>query len=227
MISQFFIDGDDLGTPEFITLYNPSSKDVDVSGYAITKGVTARLPKGTFLGRASSLYLTSDSAAGIWEGLFHQVFQWDDGRLSNDGEAIQLEDAHGIVLDYLVYDKDALWPADGFQEYGSFKLIRPGLDNHFPESWEVKAVSQLVTKPAGENHESFSIYPNPARDRVTIIAPGSQAQLIEIYSLTGHKLGEALLDHRGEASISLTGYPPGLLIIKVGLQLEKVVLLKD
>ena len=227
MISQFFINGDDLGTPEFITLYNPSSKEVDVSGYAITKGVTARIPEGTFLGRASFLYLTNDAAAGIWEGLSHQVFQWDDGRLSNDGEAIQLEDAHGIVLDYLVYDKDALWPSNGFIGDGVFKLIRLGLDNHFPESWEVKPVSQLVSKPPGENHESFSLYPNPARDRVTIYAPGSQAQLIEIYSLTGHKLGEDMLDHRGEASISLRGYPPGLLIIKVGLQLEKVVLLKD
>ena len=227
MISQFFINGDDLGTPEFITLYNPSSKEVDVSGYAITKGVTARLPEGTFLGRSSSLYLTNDAAAGIWEGLFHQVYQWDEGKLSNDGEAIQLEDAHGIVLDYLVYDKDALWPADGFQEYGSFKLIRPDLDNHFPESWEVKAVSELVSNPPGENHKSFSIYPNPARDRVSIYAPGSQAHLIEIYNLTGHKLGVAMLDQHGEASISLSGYPPGLLLIKVGNHVEKVVLLKD
>ena len=216
-----------MGTPEFITLYNPSSKDVDVSGYAITKGVTARLPEGTNLGRASSLYLTNDAAAAIWEGLFHKVFQWDDGRLSNDGEAIQLEDAHGIVLDHLVYDKNDLWPANGFLDYGAFKLIRPGLDNHFPESWEVRAVSQLVSNPPREIHKSFSLYPNPARDRVTIYAPGSQAQLIEIYSLTGHKLGEALLDHHGEASISLSAYPPGLLIIKVGMQLEKVVLLKD
>ena len=91
----------------------------------------------------------------------------------------------------------------------------------------MKAVSELVSNPPGENHKSFSIYPNPARDRVSIYAPGSQAQLIEIYNLTGHKLGVAMLDQHGEASISLSGYPPGLLLIKVGNHVEKVVLLKD
>ncbi len=54
MISQFFIDGDDLGIPEFITLYNPSSKKVDVSGFTVTKGITAILPEGTFLGAGST-----------------------------------------------------------------------------------------------------------------------------------------------------------------------------
>ncbi|MFO7670411.1 MAG: CotH kinase family protein [Bacteroidales bacterium] len=227
MISQFFINGDDMGIPEFITLYNPSPGKVDLSGYQVTKGITATLPEGTVLGGRSSLYLTDDVTGDIWEGLFHQVFQWDAGRLSNDGEALQLEDRYGIVLDYLVYNKDGLWPADGFLGDGVFQLIRPGLDNHFPESWEVNPVSQVVSNPETNSFDVFSLFPNPAREMITIRAPGVQNQKIEIYDLAGHKLGEALLDHRGEAIVDLSDYPSGLLIIRAGNRVEKVVLIKD
>ena len=227
MISQFFINGDDLGAPEFIALYNPSSKRVDVSGFKITKGVTATLPEGITLGAGSSLYLTSDATAGIWEGSFYQVFQWDVGKLSNDGEALQLEDRHGIVLDYLVYDINGLWPADGFSGEGAFKLISPVLDNHFPESWEVKEVSLLVSTPEIRNAGTFSIFPNPTRDLITVNAPAFDYQKIEIYDLNGRRLGEEMLGPGGEAMISLSGYHPGILLIKVGNQVEKVVLLKD
>ena len=227
MISQFFIDGDNMGTPEFIKLYNPSSGRLDISGYELTKGVTAVIPEGTFLGSRSSLYLTNDASAVIWEGLFYQVIQWDEGKLSNDGEALQLEDRHGIVLDYLVYDKNGLWPADGFVRDGVFNLIRPGLDNHFPESWEVKEVGQLVSSPQDEIPVGLELYPNPARDMLTVRVHASETTRLEIYNLNGHRLGEALLDQRGEASISLSGYPPGILIIRVGSQVKKVVLLKD
>ncbi|MDX2429895.1 MAG: CotH kinase family protein, partial [Bacteroides sp.] len=225
MISQFFIDGDDMGTPEFITLYNPSGSSLDVSGFSVTKGVTAVLPEGTVLGPHSYLYLTNNASADLWEGLFHKVFQWELGKLSNDGESIQLEDNHGIVLDYLVYDKNALWPADGFIGHGSFKLISPGLDNHFPESWEVKQAEQLVSSPAASDPEAFSLYPNPTRSKITIYAPDIKSRKVEIFNLSGHKLDETMLDLRGEAIIDLSEYQAGLLLIKVGNRVEKVVLL--
>ncbi len=177
--------------------------------------------------RGAHLYLTDDATATLWEDLLYKVFQWDVGKLSNDGEAIQLENRYGIVLDYLVYDKNGLWPADGFTGDGLFKLIRPGLDNHFPESWEVKAVGLVVSSPAISGSETFTLFPNPTRDMITISAPGLQNQKVEIFNLTGLKLGEAKLGYGGEAIIDLSEYHSGLLLIKVGNRVEKVVLIKD
>ncbi len=227
MISEFYVDGDNLGLPEFIKLFNPTTKRVDVSGYAVTKGVTAKIPEGVSLGAGSSLYLTNDAAAPLWEGLFYQVFQWEDGQLSNDGEAIQLEDSYGIVLDHFVYDKNSLWPSGGFIGDGAFKLIRPGIDNHFPESWEVQPLSQVVSRPREKTPASFSVFPNPARDMITINAPGSQNQRLEIYNLSGQCLGSAMLDQEGAVSLNLETYPPGLLFLRLGSQVEKVVLLEN
>lgn len=226
MISEFYVDGDNLGLPEFIKLFNPTAKRVDVSGYAVTKGVTATIPEGVSLGAGASLYLTGDATAPLWDSLFYQVFQWEDGQLSNDGEAIQLEDSYGIVLDHLVYDKNKLWQSEGFIGDGVFKLIRPGMDNHFPESWEVQAVSQLVSSPRENTAASFSVFPNPTRDRITIKAPAYQNQRLEIYNLSGQCLAYTMLDHQGEVSMNLEGYPPGLLFLRLGSMVEKVVLLE-
>lgn len=101
------------------------------------------------------------------------------------------------------------------------------MDNHFPESWDVQAVSQLVSRPLEKKPASFSVFPNPARDRITIIAPGNPNQRLEIYNLSGQCLGFALLDQQGGVSLNLEGYPPGLLFLKLGTQIEKVVLLEN
>lgn len=225
MISEFYINGDGLDFPEYIKLYNPGTDRVDVSGYTVTKGVTAIIPEGISLGAGGSLYLTNDAGAAIWDDLFYQVFQWADGQLSNDGEAIQLEDGHGIVLDHLFYDKNGFWHGEGFVGDGVFKLIRPGMDNHFPESWEVHAVSQLVSLQVEKVPSSFKVYPNPTRDVINIHAPDNQNQKLEIFDLSGKCLGEYMLDHQGEASLNLSAYPPGLLFIRLGARVEKVILL--
>jgi hypothetical protein len=227
MISQFFINGDDLGIPEFICLYNPSSTKVDVSGYRVTKGITATLPEGTFLNGRSFLYLTDDANGAIWDAISRKVYLWEAGKLSNDGESIQLEDSFGIVVDYLVYDKQGLWPAEGFVGEGMFNLITPGLDNHFPESWEVQQASLFVSTPSLSEPKTFTLYPNPTRDKISIDAPGLQNRKIEIYNLTGRKLGEFWLDQGGKAALYLSDYESGILLIRVGQHVEKVVLIKD
>ena len=226
MIARFYINGDNLDLPEFVGLYNPSGNRVDVSGYKITKGITAIVPEGTFLGAGSYLYFTDDHSAPAWEGMRYPVFPWESGRLSNDGEAIQLEDQYGIVIDHLVYENDGSWPQQGFTGEDFFELIRPGLDNHFPESWELKSMNQLVSTPKAPGLESFSIYPNPTHDIIHILAPGNAYKMVGVYDLSGHKLGEASINGQGETSLDLSAYPPGVLLIKAGSRVEKVVLLR-
>jgi hypothetical protein len=44
-----------------------------------------------------------------------QVFQWDDGSLSNGGELLQLDDQFGFMIDLVEYSDSGAWPgtADG------------------------------------------------------------------------------------------------------------------
>lgn len=224
MISRIFVNADGLDLPEFICLYNPSSRGVDISGYSVTKGITASIPEGISLASGAYLYLSDNATATLWERTSWPVLQWQEGKLSNNGESIQLEDRHGIVIDYLRYEDDGFWPAEGFSGEGFFELIRPGLDNHFPESWVSKQVSFTVSADGVSAPDAFSIYPNPARDWVTINAPGLSNQKIEIFNLSAQKLGEARLDALGKASMDLSAYPPGLLFIRAGIRVGKVVL---
>ena len=226
MINEIFVDPVNQGFPEFISLYNPSEVERDMSGYSITKGVTASIPVGTVLGPRDVLYLTNDAQNSNWSNQSKQVFQWETGTLSNNGEAIQLEESHGIVVDYLYYKNDGLWPAGGFDQNGMFHLIDPGLDNHFPGSWITQSVSQIIDTTSTFNLNSIDIYPNPTVGLITIQASDFKNQYADIYSFTGKMLGQIQLDERGHAYVDLSVYNSGLLIIKVGEYTRKIVLLK-
>ena len=224
MISRIFVNADGLDLPEFICLYNPSFARVDLTGYAVTKGITATIPEGTTLAGRAFLYLSDNATDPLWEQVERPVLQWQEGKLSNNGESIQLEDSHGIVIDYLRYEDDGFWPPEGFSGEGFFELIGPGLDNHFAENWVSKQVSMTVSADGATIPDVFSIYPNPARDRVSIKAPDLSNQAIELFNFSGQKLGEVRLNVLGEASIDLSAYPPGLLFIRAGNRVGKVVL---
>ena len=226
MIYQIYINSGNLDIPEFVALYNPSSKQVDLSGYSITKGITVTLPEGIYLEANDLLYLTDDVSASGWQSQTKQVIQWESGKLSNNGEAIQLEENHGIVIDYLEYENNGLWPYAGFSNEGVFQLISPGLDNHFPESWTTDSVGHIVSASAFVSQDAFTLYPNPTRDLITIKAPNYKQQRVEIYNLNGQLVGGAQLNEEGVATLDLSTFNSSILLIRVGSKVEKVVLIR-
>ena len=226
MIYQMFINPDNLDLPEFITLYNPSSKSVNLSAWSITKGVTAVIPEGTILGPEEVLYLTDDRWAGGWWSQDGQVIEWEDGKLSNSGESIQLEDSHGIIIDFLAYVNDGAWLTGGFSGQGVFQLIRPGLDNHFPESWTLDLFANVVSDGSTAIPAGFKVYPNPTKDLVTLEGADFRNQEIEIYNVGGQMLARARINDQGIATLHLAVYKQGMLFIKVGNTVQKVVLIK-
>ncbi|MBL7113860.1 MAG: right-handed parallel beta-helix repeat-containing protein, partial [Bacteroidales bacterium] len=226
MICQIFINSGNLNIPEFIGLYNPSSEQVDLSNYSVTKGVTVKLPEGTFLDSGEVLYLTNNASASGWWSQASQVIQWESGALSNNGEAIQLEESHGIVIDYLVYEDNGLWPYEGFSDLGVFQLISPGLDNHFPESWTTDSVGHIVSAPAITCQDAFKVYPNPTRGLITISGIAYKQQNIVIYNLNGQMAGNVKLNEQGQATFDLSPYNSGILLIRAGNIVKKVVLIK-
>jgi hypothetical protein len=224
MISQFFINSDDLDLPEFITLYNPSDSIVDISNYAITKGVTATIPENTYLNANEKIYITSDATANSWWQNTEQIIGWDDGKLSNNGESIQLENSYGQVIDFLTYDTENSWPTSGFEGNNVFQLISYELDNHFGESWETTTTDQIMDSSVVNTTSSFTIYPNPSQGEITIKALSYDNEAVSVYSITGQRILTTQLDDVGMGTLDLTGYASGIYIIKIDDTSQKMIL---
>ena len=119
---------------EFIELHNPGDTAVDVAGWSLNEGVTFTFPDGARIDAGGYLVIARDvdavraahgvAALGPWEG-----------RLSNKGERIELEDAAGKRVDVVNYGLAFPWPTGSAGGGGSMELINPALDNDLGGSW--------------------------------------------------------------------------------------------
>ena len=131
------------------------------------------LPEGIFLGGRSSLYLTNDAPQVFGRVFFTRYFSGMKVNFPMTVKPFSLRIA--MALSWITWSmiKTDCGQQMDFQGMVSFKLIRPGLDNHFPESWEVKEVGQLVSAPQDQIPVGLELYPNPTRDMITITVHGS------------------------------------------------------
>ncbi len=225
MFYQFFINPDGLDLPEYIALYNPSSYSIDLSNYAMTNGVSVTIPEDTYIDPGEILYLTSDATANAWWETTNQLVEWEDGKLSNTGETIQLENSYGQVVDFLTYN-ETTWPEDGFSGSNAFQLIRPELDNHFAESWETSSVSEIIDTEETVTDNPFSIYPNPTSGIIYIKALDYESYTAKAYSISGQLITSTTLDAVGIGQLDLSNQPGGIYIIRISNVALKVVLLE-
>ena len=226
MFYQIFINAANLNLPEFITLYNPSDETVDLGSYMVDRGVTITIPEGTMLGPKEILYLTNNSLDNSWWQQDRPVLQWEDGKLSNNGEALQLRNNHGIVIDFVSYQNNGLWPLEGFSFDGVFQLIDPAMDNHFPESWTSGTLDTILDTTENSGSGNFIVYPNPTSGEITIKALDYENQYADIFNLAGHMVGKVLLDQKGMATADLSVYETGILLIRLGNEVRKVVIIR-
>lgn len=226
-ISEFFIDPTASVLPEFIALYNPSGNEIDLSGYAVTKGVTAVIPDGVTIGPGERVYLTDQTANYFWDRVEKPVLQWSAGKLSDNGESIQLEDSYGIVIDYFEYDMHANWPAEPFAGDQMFVLKDASLDNHFPGSWETSsllAVSEEASKVIAS--EGYSIYPNPTSGMLYIDIPTRSGSSFSIFNPAGSIVYRGTLNNEGKVSVDLRRFGQGLFYVRSGAVVEKVIVVR-
>ncbi|MBI4584413.1 MAG: lamin tail domain-containing protein [Planctomycetes bacterium] len=120
---------------EFIELFNRSSRDIDLSGWAFTKGVRYNFAPGTVLPAGGYLVVAADPPAlqGA-HGLSGALGPYE-GVLADDGERLVLEDARGNIADEVRYRDDGIWSrwADGGGS--SLELIDPWQDNGPGSAW--------------------------------------------------------------------------------------------
>ena len=133
---------EDLDFGDWLELYNPSSAEVDLSGWVLEDGDENRfeVPDGTTLLGGGFAVLCSDcEALSIIAGDV-QVVGEIGFNFSNNGEALFLFDRDGELVDWVEYSDEAPWPVEADGDGSTLELIDPLADNAIPENWAASIV---------------------------------------------------------------------------------------
>jgi len=145
---------------EFVELHNTAAEDIDLSGWYFRSGISYRFGAGATL-PAGGYVIVAQNPAHIqakWSSARlsvspHLMFGPFEGKLSNNGENIELCNAFGDEIDQVDYQLGFPWPTVGDAvpdnrpgEGNSIQLVNPFSDNDLAGSWR----SDYPT-PAAEN----------------------------------------------------------------------------
>jgi hypothetical protein len=129
----------DGGQLEFIELYNNRAVFEDITGYAFTNGINYVFETETIIGHKEYLVVAQnpedlESAYGISDvkGPF-------TGRLSNEGECVELSNANGEIVISFRYDDGMPWPASADGTGHSLIFAKQGGDPDEASTWSASA----------------------------------------------------------------------------------------
>ncbi len=214
------------GKSEFLSIYNPATETIDLTGYQITTGIEYTFPEGITIGPSETVFLVKDITnppANYYHG---RAFQWEKGSLANEGETIRLQDKYGIILDQVKYSPEFPWPVPE-RNNNVATLKSSGLDNHFGENWSIVEYNTLVHFSQNRTNTEIQIFPNPTSDIVYIQAPEYAENIVSVYSVTGQLLTSFSLDENGFGQIGLSRFQYNLIFVKLSDTVYKVVISHD
>jgi hypothetical protein len=168
--------------PDWIELYNPSSSQVDISGYKIYDGggyagtkPKMVLPTGSVLNANGFIVIITDDTTESGFGL------------SSNGEEVWLEDASGYVIDDVTFSSMA--------DTQSYSRIPDGNSNWQLTNYITKGFANAITSIDDENNSISDYqlnqnYPNPFNPTTTIsftIAATSDVTL-KVFNVLGKEV---------------------------------------
>ena len=209
---------------EFIGLYNPGELSIQLDSCMFNSGVQFRFPAGSSIGAKEKIYITSNAASTFWDGKKGIVYQWESGRLADEGEKIQLMNKYGKVLDQVIYDIKAPWPVP-LNSQQAISLSRYDVDNHFAENWKLLTLTEIAGVTELSASKSVSIYPNPSTGVFTISELEGGTRSYEVFNLQGKAIKKGLVV-LGQATIDLSALENGMYLFRSGAESGKLMLMK-
>ncbi len=229
-VNQLFISGiaykSDVGSEiiEFIKITNSGTSPIDISGFAFTKGVTFTFPENTTVEPGEDVYVTNDINLAFWQNKNSNVYQWESGRLADEGEAIQLETPQGIVVDKVNYNSDDSWPDTSTGEGLSLKSDK--LDNHFGANWQRSLWNTILpVEDLNSSNSGLTIYPNPTTGIIHISGLDKINMRVEIFNLNGVAIKSGTMNDF-DAAMNIGNLDSGIYIVKINGESSRIVLLK-
>jgi hypothetical protein len=158
-------------TLEFVELYNDRAVSEDVSGWAFTKGIQYTFAPDTLVGPKTYLVVARDPNAVREAYGITNVAGPFAGRLSNDGERIELCNASGAAVLSVHYGTDRPWPVSPDGTGHSLTLAKLGGDPESASSWSASTFiggtpgepDQSQAKPADTTAVSLITLGSPGR----------------------------------------------------------------
>ncbi|HPE77015.1 MAG TPA: lamin tail domain-containing protein [Draconibacterium sp.] len=209
---------------EFVEITNSGNSELNISGFEFTKGITFIFPEGSKIDAGEKIYLVFNANSDFWLNSGLTAFQWESGRLADEGEAIQLQNPQGIVVDKVHYMQNGTWPKARDGE--GISLKSNDVDNHFGESWEqvnLKTIVNLKNEIAGDSEIRF--YPNPTNGIVNISGLKMKDTKLDIYNLNGVLVKSAVVNSVNSI-INLESLNQGIYVVRSGNFVQRLVLLK-
>jgi hypothetical protein len=209
---------------EFFELSNSGNTVFDLSGMEFTKGITFRFPEGSKIEPGQKVYIANSNNSDFWIKTGQTVYQWESGRLADEGEAIQLISPEGIVVDYVFYNHDNSWPhvSDG----EAISLKAGDLDNHFGDSWQVTALNVIVNnKNEVAGKTGFRFYPNPTTGILNVSGLETEEVLLNVYNITGVLIKSQIINSN-HSQINLSDCKQGIYLLRYGNSTERIAVVK-
>ena len=119
---------------EFVELYNSGPDAVDISSWHFTEGISFTFPAGSWIPADGYVVVAQDPAA-VLAKFGVTAYGPYTGRLSNEGENVELRDAADARVDAVDYGVGFPWPTAPNGDGSSMELIHPSLDNNLGGSW--------------------------------------------------------------------------------------------
>ena len=166
---------------EWLELHNQNAVDVDLSGWKLANAIDFTFPDGTTIkGRGHLVVAASPATLTQTTGITNVVGPFS-GRLSNNGESIQLLDLNQRVMDRLTYGVDGAWPPGPDGSGASLAKLQPDLATLSPENWTTSA--QWGGTPGTTNFPTPPLpTPNPHLVFNEIAPAGTSSFWIEIFN---------------------------------------------
>jgi len=123
---------------EFVELFNAGGADVDLSGWSLGNAVSYQFPAGASIAAGGYVVVAEDPAtvAAKWGAT---AFGPWEGRLSNEGDRVELRDASSALVDEVDYQIGFPWPTAGGAGGHSIQLVNAELDNSLGGSWRISS----------------------------------------------------------------------------------------
>ena len=204
---------------EFLEIYNPSDEAIDVSGYSIVDGILFTFPLGVLISSDEKIRLVRD--LNFHDGYLGQIFQWESGSLSNNGEKVILQNAFGIIVDHLRYNDKLPWPIEADGGGAFLKLSSVDVDNHFGKNWV--ADFETMIKEVTPDKSVIEIFPNPTTDFFTIKTIGSWMEKVTLFDALGREL---IIKYPtgSETDFDLLTFPTGIYFVKINNFITKKII---
>ena len=133
-ITEFMYNQPSVDTLEFIELYHYGSTPAQLGGYEFDRGINYTFPTMTMLPGEYMVLTMNKAATDAFFGI--DAVEWQSGSLNNGGEAIEIVNTSGDMIDFLDYQDGNPWPIESDGMGSSNELCDPSADNSNGLNWQ-------------------------------------------------------------------------------------------